>query len=156
MLIVMCGVSGSGKTTWANNYIIKQPVAWTCVSTDLIREELFGDASDQRSPQKVFNIAYGRLVRRLSLGQNVIFDATNLQRKYRIQLLQYLKKELGDQYDNTYKMIVVMDTSFKTSVARQELRKRRVPKGVIRRQATSLQYPTADEGWDRIVIKKEN
>ena len=57
-LYVMCGISGSGKSTWARGYVEEDPWA-VIVSTDSIRECLFGDCRVQKDGDKVFHNAYG-------------------------------------------------------------------------------------------------
>ena len=71
-LYVMCGISGSGKSTYAKTLKMSIPNT-EIVSTDEIREELFGSASVQKEPKKVFQIAYDWTRRLLEQRKNVVF-----------------------------------------------------------------------------------
>ena len=59
-LIVMCGPAGSGKSTWAQEYA-KSHNGYIIVSTDAIRQLVFGDANDQRNPKLIFDFAYNNI-----------------------------------------------------------------------------------------------
>ena len=144
-LIVMCGPSGSGKSTWARRYTILHPRT-EIVSTDAIREELFGDASVQSNPQKVFGLAHKRLKRLLDNGHNVIFDAMNLSPKDRRAIVAEYRRI----YPALICICVVMRADFDGCVEHQRMRARKVPSDVIKNQFNRCQRPTLDEGWDII------
>ena len=80
ILIVMCGAPGSGKSTVAE--AVAEDFGFVIVCPDDIREELFGDASDQSQGWRVFQIAYERMRDGLLTDDvsGVIFDATNCKR----------------------------------------------------------------------------
>ena len=88
-LILTVGISGSGKSTW-----IKSQSGYEVVSPDEIRREM-GDVSDQSKMNEVYRIAYDRLKTLLSQGKNVIFDATNLESKYRVELIKSMPKHIS-------------------------------------------------------------
>ena len=88
-LILTVGISGSGKSTW-----IKSQQGFEVVSPDEIRRSL-GDVSDQSKMDDVFSIAYNKLRTLLSQGKNVIFDATNLESKYRMELIKSMPKHIS-------------------------------------------------------------
>ena len=138
--IMMIGISGSGKSTIANSL-----KGFKVVSSDAIREELYGDASDQRNPEIVFQIAHKRICEYLEIGMDVVFDATNLQKKYRKELLEKVSAISDVQKDCWF-----VDTSVEDCIKLQSTRERKVPKEVIRKQAKKLEYPAEDEGWDYV------
>ena len=59
-LIVMVGLPGSGKSTYAKE-LIKKGRADIILSSDAIREELTGDESNQTVNDKVFKLLYQRM-----------------------------------------------------------------------------------------------
>ena len=69
-LIVLAGISGAGKSMYAAGYAAAHP-GTVIVSTDAIREELLGDASDQSEPQKIFSAVHRRVRTALSQGKTV-------------------------------------------------------------------------------------
>jgi len=107
-LYVTIGISGSGKSTWANKigYDI-------CVSTDDIRKELTGNINDQSKNKEVFKLAYERIYKysKDSRYKDVIYDATNCNLEY----LTYFCFLFEDFYNIVF---VVFDTSVDTCIKR--------------------------------------
>ena len=88
-LILPIGISGSGKS-----YIYNKDYKYCIqVSPDLIREELTGDISNQSKNKEVFKLAFERVDEYLNKGQNVFFDATNVNKGQR--------KNFTDKYKDT-------------------------------------------------------
>jgi predicted kinase len=84
LLIIPCGISGSGKSRLRKALQDRLDVKVVC--PDDIRRELFGDVSDQSDGKKVFDIARERVTALLTRGEVVFFDATNLHKaKTRIE-----------------------------------------------------------------------
>ncbi len=91
-LIIMIGPSGSGKSTLAKD--LKHPI----VSTDTIRQNLFGLRDDKIDPEAytqqgfsdTFAAAKFVVEGYLRAGQSVIYDATNLTKSDRRQFLLWL------------------------------------------------------------------
>ena len=88
-LILPIGISGSGKS-YIYNKDYKDCVQ---VSPDLIREELTGDISNQTKNKEVFKLAFERVDEYLNKGQDVFFDATNVNKEQR--------KNFTDKYIGT-------------------------------------------------------
>ena len=151
ILIVMCGAPGSGKSTVADE--IASDFGFSIVCPDDIREELFGDASDQSQGWRVFQIAYDRL--REGLWDNdipgVIFDATNCRRKARRDVLE----EAGSAFD--YAICAVSDADLDTCLAQNARRDRVVPDEVVERMYSNLQqnWPDTSEGFDEVIYVDE-
>ena len=74
--IWMIGLSGSGKSTVAEEYAKKYDAK--IISSDKIREELYGDENIQGDPNDVFRIVHERIFDLLKSGFSIIYDATNL------------------------------------------------------------------------------
>ena len=87
--IMMIGVSGSGKSTFAKNWAKQLDGVW--LSSDAIRAELWGDENDQQHPETVFRIMNKRLMAALGEDLNVIYDATNLSAKRRRALVSQIR-----------------------------------------------------------------
>ena len=145
-LIMLVGVAGSGKSTYANKYYSDMEI----FSSDKIREELYGDASIQDNPMKVFNILHHRIATALKNGKDVVYDATNLSMKKRMGFL----KQYG--YFADEKHCIVLITPLKECCRRQQTRERRVPYEVIKKQICRFQCPDYYEGWDTIEIIQDS
>lgn len=142
---MLIGLPGSGKSTIAHKYIDNSAII---LSSDEIREELFGDASIQKDPQKVFSLMEERTLEALNKGFDVCYDATNLTRKNRANILS--KLPLG-----TKKRAIIVFCPIELCIVRDAARDRTVGAEVINRMAKSFQVPYYDEGFDSIVITTE-
>ena len=140
-LIVLAGPAGCGKSSWAEALpdIPK-------VSSDAIREELFGDENAQLDPSLVFSTAYERAKALLDEGRSVIFDATNCRKIYRKNLLYEVGAHAGK------KICVVYGGSLETCLKQNVQRERTVPERVVKGMYFGLRKdpPTTEEGFDMI------
>lgn len=142
--IIVIGVSGSGKTTYANKYVETNPNT-VHLSSDSIRKELWGDESIQGDNNEVFSIMQSRALEALNNGQNVVYDATNLTRKDRASIIaacpRFTKVEAH-----------IVWSSIETCIERDAARERTVGKEVIDRMLKRFQAPYYDEGIDEIKV----
>lgn len=138
-LIVLIGLPGSGKSTWAAAQHA------TILSSDAMRLLLSGDENNQLIHARVFSTLRYLLKQRLELGATpTILDATNLRRKDRKPWLQ-----LAARHHATVEA-VFFDVPLATALARNASRARIVPPAAIERLAARLQPPSRDEGFARI------
>jgi predicted kinase len=142
-ITMLCGLPGSGKSTWANQNKRENTIV---LSSDKIREELFGAEEIQGNPKQVFNLLYKRAEEALEQEKNVIIDSTNLSRANRKKFIKRFYS-LAD-----YLSIIIFLESAEECIERQKKRDRKVPASVIRRMAQQMEMPTFDEGWDEIKI----
>lgn len=142
-LLVACGLPASGKSTWAKDFQ-ERNLSTIIISTDAIRAELYGNESIQGDGVKVFQIAYERIERALKEYRYIIFDATNLHRKNRIELVKRFKKP------NITMVCYYFNYSLETCWERNKNRERVVPFEVMKRMSRSLSIPSSDEGWDYV------
>lgn len=143
--LMLMGISGSGKSTLAQAMAAK--CNYKVFSSDALREELFGNENDQTHNSVVFEELHRRILKALDAGEDCVYDATNLNRKRRIQFLERLKK-----YKKLKKGIVVIATPVDFCVVRDAERARTVGRAVIERQVSQFQMPLVEEGWDDISV----
>lgn len=144
--IMLVGLPAVGKDTWAREYI-KTHANTVIHSSDDIREELYGDASCQDNPQKVFEIMCARTIKSLQEGKDVIYNATNLKYKNRRSILTQVKKQT-----NATCHCKVFAALITECMRRNTLRKRQVPNSVIERMARQWQTPCEWEGFKDIEL----
>lgn len=140
----MCGIPGSGKSTWIKNN--KEKLDFAIHSSDSIREE-FGDVNDQNNNELVFKTLHSRVKEDLLNGKNVAYDATNLSRKRRIN---FINNELRDI--SCEKICVLFATPYGVCINNNKNRERKVPEEVLKRMYLNFECPCKQEGWDDIQI----
>lgn len=141
-LYILCGLPGSGKSYVADD--LQRKTGAVLISTDRIRLQLFGDESSQEDNCKVFGTAYRRIYSAGRKGRDVIFDATNLTRNTRLELIQ--------KFRGMDAVIVYCDTPYEVCCERNHCRQRVVPDSVMERMHVNWEPPTEAEA-KVIVIK---
>lgn len=140
---MLIGLPGSGKSTIAEE-ILSEHINTKLVSSDNIREELYGDTAIQGEPNIVFQIMQDRALDYLSHGFDVIYDATNLTRKNRKKILDKLPGYV-------IKIGRIAWAPIGICKERNENRERRVPDFVIERMVRQFEAPFYDEGFEIII-----
>lgn len=137
-LYVPVGIPGSGKSTYA-----KSLSGVEIISTDGIRSELTGSEENQTQNNRVFKVAHSRLVKALRDGKDVVFDATNLTRRSRADLLRKMPS-------GTRAVAILFHTPVDICLKQNQMRERHVPDSVILSMAKRLEEPTMEE-FDEVV-----
>lgn len=145
VLFILIWVPGADKSTWVNTYCDQNPNT-VVVSSDAIREELFGSEEDQQNPQQVFSLAHERVKYALSTGKDCIFDATNVVDKYRKAFIQDAKD------CNALCEAVLFATDPDIAKQQNAARSRVVPEDVIDGMLKRFIWPRRSEGFDSISI----
>ncbi|MBR3242245.1 MAG: ATP-binding protein [Bacillus sp. (in: Bacteria)] len=148
---MLIGLPGSGKSTFAEKWFGGLNDGTVILSSDAIREELWPE--DPHSHQskadhnEVFSLMKLRTLRALDNNHDVVYDATNLSKKGRTDLLNELKEKLSEPFES---VAYVFRTDVPTCIERQNNRDRKVPEEVILRMAKRFEEPDENEGWDDI------
>ena len=145
-LILLVGIPGSGKTTYAEKYI-EENHNTVHLSSDKIRAELWGNEATQGDNNEVFSLMQSRAVEALNNGQNVVYDATNVTRKDRSYIIGICPKFAKTECH-------IIWAPIETCIERDAARERTVGKEVIDRMFKRFQAPFVDEGIDEIKIVK--
>lgn len=145
-LYYMVGIPASGKSTYAQILVRKEGAIW--LSSDNIREELFGDESIQEDSSEVFTLMKERTIENLKNGNNVVYDATNIYSEFR-------KKDCEAFRPYVDRIICeFIDTGLKEALYRNAIRSRFVPEKVIARMFINLEDPTLNDGFDLIMTHR--
>ncbi len=87
-LVLLVGVSSSGKSTFARKHFQKTEV----LSSDYCRAMIIDDEADQSVNKEAFEILHCIVTKRLAIGKLTVIDATNIQAKARSSLLYLSRK----------------------------------------------------------------
>lgn len=140
----MCvGLPGSGKTYICENLYYHA----IHISSDKIREEVFGDVNDQSHNSEVFNIMLKRTIENLKVGNSCIYDATNLSAKRRMGVLKAISF-----IPDVVKICLLVVPPLNSVLERNKIRERHVPEDVIDRMLRHFEMPHKSEGWNDIRI----
>ena len=150
-LILPIGISGSGKS-YIYNKDYKDCIQ---VSPDLIREELTGDISNQSRNKDVFRIAFERVDEYLNKGQDVFFDATNVNKSQR---KNFTDKYIGTDVKVVY-VVLPADIDLSWKRIRKDIREKKnrsdVPYFALVRQKeqydNSLELGFNDENVQEVI-----
>jgi predicted kinase len=144
-LILLVGIPGAGKSTYAKKYIPDYPKQAVHLSSDSIRAELYGDESIQGNPADVFSLMQKRVVEALNNGNDVIYDSTAMTRKDRAGIIGMCPKFAKIECH-------IIWASIEVCIERDSKRERTVGKEVINRMLKRFQAPWYDEGIDEIKV----
>lgn len=120
-LLILQGIPGAGKTTWAREFIKNKGTEWVIVNRDSIRESL-GDYWVPKRESLVTSIENYTIEISLNKGYNVIVDATNLNPSKLEDIGVYCNAEIE------YKKF---DVSLEEAIERDKNRERTVGAAVI-------------------------
>lgn len=143
VLVVLSGPPASGKSTFLEQ--VKFSPNGIIVSTDQLRKEWLGDESDQSRNPFIWERAMGKLEWYLASSNVVVFDATNVKRSGRKQLIK-LAKHWG-----AAAVCLYFYPELDECKRRNQLRGRHVPEEVIEKMWTRFTRPTELEGWDLVI-----
>lgn len=147
-LFILIGIPCSGKSTYAKKFLYKTNTI--VISSDEIRKELTG--TYKYSPEHneiVFEIAKSRIYAALSDGYDVIWDATNIYKKYRKDFIKIGK------VTNAELIAIVFNIPLQVCLNRNAQRNHdtKLPNTVIRKMATVNFNISISEGFSEIIFK---
>jgi predicted kinase len=140
-VVLTIGLPGSGKTTWFKRRGV------TPLSSDMLRNILFDDITEQRYQGLVFSTLRSLLRARLiaKMPWNYV-DATNLSPHERRQWIK-MAKSFG--YDV---QAVFFDVPLEICMERNSRRERVVSDEVMKKMAERLRPPNFKEGFSKIIV----
>ena len=148
-LIMLVGIPGSGKSTWARNQVEKwQDRGYTAkiISLDDIRFSMIGDGDDYfRYENAVFAAFIKAINDAMNEGINlVVVDATHISPASRFKVLS----RLHPPHPETMSLeLAVFATSLETCIERNDMRTglAKVPVSAIKSMAKGFTPPTMEE-----------
>lgn len=158
-MLILQGISGSGKSTFANELYLSDTQHWAIISRDKEREQLLGEENMNRYFEQGMNFAVEEeitkkltyhMVTALKCGKSVIIDNTTLKKKY---LADFLRVALDMGLKKNEVQLKRFDVDIQTATKRVHDRGGFfVSPQVIQKQYDTLRNATftVDTVWDEI------
>lgn len=146
----LVGIPGSGKSTWARQ--LTRSGNHGLISSDRLREQLYGQAQIQGHWPEIEGLILHQARHHWHQGRGIIYDATNVQRPWRRDILQ--KFQAIAPPDLSPKWIAwVLESPVTRCLQRNRWRSRQVPETVIRTMARQLcqELPQPSEGFQLVI-----
>ena len=141
-LVVLIGIAGSGKSTFAARHFTPTQV----LSSDTLRAMISDSPSAQAATDDAFDLLHRILAMRLRRGRLTVVDATNVEEWARRELIVEARRHRRPV------VAIVLDVPLEVAVARNAARPApRPPPSALKRQARWLQdsIPTlVHEGFE--------
>ena len=156
-MICLAGLPGSGKTTWAKEYLKHYPDI-LYFSPDAYYERINGDDCDRSNSFEVWMAMFRDIHTAELAGRDVLIDSDNLTYAQRNQWVEWFPG-----FDQ--RVLFYFEELFEDCVKRMKQRRRQVPIEVMKEKAKKWQNPcfTANDWaeWDNIrripyIERKEN
>lgn len=145
-LVVLIGVSGAGKSTFATKHFLPTEV----VSSDFCRGLVSDDENDQHATSDAFDVLRFVVGKRLARGRLAVVDATSVQTESRKSLVKLAKEH------DALTVAIVLNVGAKVAGARNENRAgREFGMRVIKQQNAQLRRSLRGmkrEGFARVHI----
>lgn len=139
ILKILIGISGSGKSTWAREFVAKND-KWCIVSRDDFRYAWQNKGVvDEKLENLITDMVERSIESLVNRGYNVIYDATNLKASYINKIANIVRHTARVEYQ-------IFDVPKEIAIQRDSLRERKVGKYVIERQYQ--QYLTLLDSFD--------
>jgi protein phosphatase len=142
---VLCGVAGSGKSTFAARHFLPTEI----VSSDQCRAMISDDPTNQRVSGSAFKLMHWIAAERLRFRRTTVVDSTALDRRFRREML----KLAADNGAAT--VLILFDVGEETSLRRDSAREHAVGPEVIERQYPKFIKALEDvrgEPWGNIAL----
>ncbi|GAB3885500.1 phosphatase domain-containing protein [Spirosoma agri] len=143
-VLILTGLSGSGKTTFARRFCAENP-NWLRVNRDDLRRGLlsvslgeywqtWSDQEKNRIEQLVNELQKTAILEGLMQGWHVLIDNTNLKLSY----VNDFRRLLANRFDDVEIRYTLIDAPLEECIRRDQNRPDSVGEAVIRRQAEQL------------------
>ncbi|MDC1068684.1 AAA family ATPase, partial [Candidatus Kapabacteria bacterium] len=156
-VIIMRGLPGSGKSTYAKKLIDEKPNSYKRINRDELRAMLDNGHFSKGNEKFVKKLRDELLIEALKEGKHVIIDDLNLSSKNEARISQLVQEYIKESKENVKVEIVEIDTPVEVCVERDSKREKPVGKKRIRELAhkfykKELEYRVQDTNLPKAII----
>lgn len=144
-LYIAVGLPASGKDYYFKENFKDYEVLH--ISSDNIREKVFGDVNDQTHHKEVFKLMEDEMINGIKMGVDIYYNATNLSSRRRKNLIEVARNAKVDMVT-----IILFVPRYETCLERNKKRDRVVPEEAMKRMIKNFEPPHKSEGWDNMII----
>ncbi len=144
-LVLLCGPSGSGKTTWIEAHHQEAVV----ISLDSLRDAMGGRCRQKKVEGQVVQEGLKQLKVALARHETVIWDATNLRREHRRELVN-----LAEAYGAIVTLVTFLLSSDELH-ARNRRRAHQVPDQALDHQIRRFDLPYPFEAHELVIVNSD-
>lgn len=142
-MVLVCGIPGSGKTTFSDS--LAEKTGFTHIDVDDVYADINGDARDRSNKFEVWQEFFRRIHVAQQAGKSVIVDT--------MALLAYNRREFIEwfpEFDEHH--LIFIEAEFNICVRNVQSRERVIPEALMRKFFQIIEYPTeiTDPYWDTI------
>jgi predicted kinase len=157
-VILMKGLPGSGKSTYAKKIVDQNPEQYKRINRDDLRA-MFDNSFNSKSNETFIRGVRDMLIlKTLESGKSVIVDDTNLSEKNLTRITQLVHQHNKAQNENVIVEVKHIETSLEECIKRDALREKPVGEKVIKTmqrhfiKKTDLEYTTQNPVLPKAII----
>lgn len=150
-MICLAGLPGSGKTTWANDFLLDHP-DYLYFSPDVYYGRINGDDRVRDHPFEIWMSLFRDVHIAEMAGNNVLIDSDNLTYAQRNQWIEWFPN-----FDSH--ILLFIEEDYYTCLERVMNRRRTIPEHTMREKFFKWENPleAGDEAeWDRVCQIRNN
>lgn len=132
-VIVMRGLPGSGKSTWAKQLLSEYPNSYKRINRDELRIMFDNGYMSNGNEKFIKQVRDMLIVKALKEGKHVIVDDTNLSEKSLTRIQQLVTEFNKEHQDEVMVEIREMEATLAACIARDAQRDKKVGENVIRK-----------------------
>lgn len=137
---MLCGLQGSGKSTYAKQFKKNNP-EFIILSSDEYRKE-----HPDFNNGEIFSLLYKDMNKYLKEGKSIIYDATNITLKDRKKMFGAIKEPVDDI------IAIIVNTPYDECLKNNKKRENPIPSEALERYYHNFQIPFKEEGFNDIIF----